>query len=224
MRREGVALLELLIALAILGVVLGVAFRYFQATLETGRLTQAKSELQDRVRMTMQVVTGDLQMAGARGTQSVAFTLVGALEGEDGGVKDRFTARYVTGLRSLEAACRRVDYDFQGDTLRRSDVNITQGKECQEGTPSFQPLAEGILALDIQYLCSDGSARNTPDCGPDAYPRSARITVAGYSLDRVQGNPGPITTASGETLSCPEGRICYGMTQEVLMPNLKPVQ
>ncbi|AFV76279.1 prepilin-type N-terminal cleavage/methylation domain-containing protein [Thermus oshimai JL-2] len=230
MRKAGFTLVEVLIALALLVTVLAVALRYFTATAETGRLTQAKGELQDRVRMVMQVVSGDLQLAGAKywtwGTQSVGFTLVGTLEGTDGGAKDTLTVRYVTSLREQSAACRRVDYTFSGDTLQRSDVNITpaSGAECATGTPSPTPLADGILALDIQYLCSDGSAKNVPDCGASAYPRSARLTVAGYSLTPVRGGGGSLTTVSGQSLTCPANRLCYAMTQEVLMPNLKPVQ
>jgi prepilin-type N-terminal cleavage/methylation domain-containing protein len=228
--RKGFTLVELLIAAAILVTVLAVALRYFVATAEAGRLTQAKGELQDRVRMVMQVVSGDLQLAGAKywtqGSTSVGFTLVNALQGTDGGAKDTLTVRYVTSLRALDSACRQVDYTFQGDTLRRSDISITpsSGTECQPGNPSPQPLAEGILALDIQYLCSDGTTGNTPDCGPDAYPRSAKLTVAGYSLTPVNGGGGTLTTVTGQTLTCPTGRLCYAMTQEVLLPNLKPLQ
>jgi prepilin-type N-terminal cleavage/methylation domain-containing protein len=228
--RKGFTLVELLIAAAILVTVLAVALRYFVATAEAGRLTQAKGELQDRVRMVMQVVSGDLQLAGAKywtqGSTSVGFTLVNALQGTDGGVKDTLTVRYVTSLRARDSACRQVDYTFQGDTLRRSDISITpsSGTECQLGDPSPQPLAEGILALDIQYLCSDGTTGNTPDCGPDAYPRSAKLTVAGYSLTPVNGGGGTLTTVTDQTLACPAGRLCYAMTQEVLLPNLKPLQ
>jgi prepilin-type N-terminal cleavage/methylation domain-containing protein len=228
--RKGFTLVELLIAAAILVTVLAVALRYFVATAEAGRLTQAKGELQDRVRMVMQVVSGDLQLAGAKywtqGSTSVGFTLVNALQGTDGGAKDTLTVRYVTSLRARDSACRQVDYTFQGDTLRRSDISITpsSGTECQLGDPSPQPLAEGILALDIQYLCSDGTTGNTPDCGPDAYPRSAKLTVAGYSLTPVNGGGGTLTTVTDQTLACPAGRLCYAMTQEVLLPNLKPLQ
>ena len=30
-------------------------------------------------------------------------------------------------------------------------------------------------------------------------------------------------TVTGKTLACPQGRACYALTQEVLMPNLKPL-
>lgn len=230
MREKGFSLIELLLAMAILILVLSVALLYFRATSRSTALAQAKGELQDRVRYVMQVVTGDLGMSGARywtkGETSLGFTLVGAIGGQDGGAKDTLTVRYVTSLREMASACRRVDYGFNGDTLMRSDVNITpsSGTDCLEGSPSFAPFAEGILALDIQYLCSDGRALNTPDCGVEAYPRSARVTVAAYGLTPVGAPPMTLETVTGLRLACPAERLCYAMTQEVLMPNLKPVQ
>ena len=229
--KRGFTLMEVLVAMAILVVVLAVGVRYFASTGEMARNTQARSELQDRVRMVMQVVTADLQMAGAHywnsGSQNRAYGLpLPPLSGSDGGARDTLTLYYVTSLRDPASACRRVDYGFDGDTLRRSDLNATpsSGSDCTTPDPSPQPLAEGILALDIQYQCSDATVRNTPDCGANAYPRSARVTVAGYSLSPVT-NPGPayLTTVTGQTLTCPRGRACYALTQEVLMPNLKPL-
>jgi prepilin-type N-terminal cleavage/methylation domain-containing protein len=229
--KRGFTLMEVLVAMVILVVVLAVGVRYFASTGEMARNTQARSELQDRVRMIMQVVTADLQMAGAHywnsGSQNRAYGLpLPPLSGSNGGARDTLTLYYVTSLRAPASACRRVDYGFDRDTLRRSDVNAipSSGSECTTPDPSPQPLAEGILALDIQYQCSDATVRNTPDCGANAYPRSARVTVAGYSLSPVT-NPGPasLTTVTGQTLTCPRGRACYALTQEVLMPNLKPL-
>ncbi|WP_038056248.1 PilW family protein [Thermus amyloliquefaciens] len=232
MKRTGFTLVEALVALALLVTVLGVAVRYFTSNAALARETQARSELQDRVRMVMQVVSGDLQMAGARywnsGTANRAFVLPAGqvLRGTDGGAKDSVSLYYVTSLRAPTQACRRVDYRFQGDTLERSDVNATptSGDECTQPEASFQPLAEGILALDIRYLCSHGETRDTPDCGPDAYPRSALVEVVGYSLTPMRAaGPATLTTLSGETLTCPANRGCYALRQEVLMPNLKPL-
>ncbi len=232
MRRKGFTLVEALLALALLVVILGLALRYFTDSAWLSREVQTRGELQDRVRMVMQVVTGDLQMAGAfywnQAGQNVGFSLPPGLvlQGMDGGPKDSFTVYYVTSLRGLGEACRRVDYAFGGDTLRRSDVNATPagGKDCTTPPPFFTPLADGIAALDILYVCSDGQVRGTPGCGPGAYPRSAVVEVVGYSLGpmRAQG-PQTLTTASGQTVPCPLGRGCYALRQEVLLPNLKPL-
>lgn len=232
MRRSGFTLVEVLVALAILVVILSLAIRYFTSNAELARETQARSELQDRVRMVMQVVTGDLQMAGARywnqGAQNVGFVLpVGSvLTGTNNGAKDSLSISYVTSLRRLSEACRRVEYTFQGDTLLRSDVNATptSGKDCTIPSASFQPLADGIAALDVLYLCSNGQSRDTPDCGSGAYPRSAIVEVVGYSLSPMKASrPQTLITVSGASFACPTGRTCYALRQEVLLPNLKPL-
>ncbi|UZX14347.1 prepilin-type N-terminal cleavage/methylation domain-containing protein [Thermus sp. PS18] len=229
---RGFSLVEVLLAMALLVVIFGLAVRYFTHSSELARETQIRSELQDRVRMVMQVVSGDLQMAGARywnsGDQNKGFSLPTGkvLRGNNDGAKDSLSLYYVTSLRNNTEACRRVDYDFVADTLRRSDVNATPstGNDCTEPAPSYQPLAEGILALDIVYLCSNGVKVNEPDCGADAYPRSAIVEVVGYSLNPIKTmGPQNLITVSNESLSCPAGRGCYALRQEVLMPNLKPL-
>ncbi|TBH17404.1 prepilin-type N-terminal cleavage/methylation domain-containing protein [Thermus thermamylovorans] len=232
-RSSGFSLVELLVALGLLAALLALALRYFTSTAELARETQARSELQDRVRMVMQVVTADLQMAGAThwvsgGSFALYILPAGSvLVGTDGGVKDTLSLYYVTSLREQSQACRRVDYSFQGDTLYRSDVNATpsSGSDCTQPSPSFQPLAEGILALDIRYLCSDGAEVDTPaDCGSEAYPRSALVEAVGYSLTPMRAaGPATLTTVSGQEVTCPQGRACYALRQEVLMPNLKPL-
>lgn len=235
MRRRGFTLVEVLVALAILVVILGLATRYFTENAELARETQARSELQDRVRMVMQVVSGDLQMAGARywsqGAENIGFSLPAnsVLTGTNNAAKDSLIVSYVTSLRDRSQACRLVSYSFQGDTLLRSDVNITpgSGRDCLPTDPAFQPLADGIAALDIVYLCSNGQREVIPEnCGSesDVYPRSAIVEVVGYSLSPMKAaGPQTITTVSGESVTCPAGRGCYALRQEVLMPNLKPL-
>ncbi len=149
--KRGFTLVEVLVAMAILVVVLAVGVRYFASTSELARNTQARNELQDRVRMAMQVVTADLQMAGARywnsGSQNRAFSLpLPPLSGTDGGPKDTLTLYYVTSLRDPASACRRVDYSFDGDTLRRSDVNATptSGSDCTTPSPVLSPWPKGF--------------------------------------------------------------------------------
>ena len=233
MRGKGFTLVELLLASALLAVVLALGLRYFTESAQLSRENQARSDLQDRTRMVMQVVTQDLQLVGSRywnqGTVNRAFILPAdsVLVSQDNEAQDSLTLYYVTSLRGPWEACRRVDYRFTGDTLERSDANATsgQGNECTEPDPSFAPLAEGILALDIVYLCSHGESRNTSDCGPDAYPRSALVEVVARSSVPVKASTSPreFTTVSGESVPCPEGYACYSLRQEVLMPNLKPV-
>ena len=94
-------------------------------------------------------------------------------------------------------------------------------------------LAPGILALDIRYLCSDGALlSHVPDATNcptgDAYLRTAIVTVVARSEVSVAGQPAvsyhvPMSDAAPTktTVTCGPDYVCSGLTQEVLLPNLK---
>ncbi len=226
MRRRGFTLVELLIAMGILAGILTLVAVYFGDQRDLTQRTQSRSEVQDRVRMVMQMVTQDLQMVGSRGfldssgnlitTVSSGCSGVNCISSTNAGVQDGFTAQYVTTLRTDQnQACRMVSYAFSGNTLLRSDV------PCGSAA-SLVDLAPNILAMDIQYQCSNNTTSNTASCPSGSYPRSARVTVIGQSASTVANiSASSYTTASGSTVNCPAGRICLALTQEVLMPNLK---
>ncbi|GEM84062.1 PilW family protein [Meiothermus hypogaeus] len=232
MRRHGFTLVELLIAMGILAGILTLVAIYFGDQRDLTQRTQGRSEVQDRVRMVMQMVTQDLQMVGSRGfldssgnlitTVSSGCSGVSCITSTNTGVQDGFTVQYVTTLRVDSSgnpdptkACRTVSYGFSGNTLQRSDVL------CGSAA-SLVDLAPNILALDIQYQCSNNTTADTASCPAGSYPRSARVTVIGQSAATVANIPASsYTTASGGTVNCPPGRICLALTQEVLMPNLK---
>lgn len=227
MRKSAFTLIELLVAMAILGVVMGLAVQYFVRQNQLTRQVQAKSEVQDKVRTVMQLITQDLQLAGASqyvdstgATSNRLSCPTGCLNGSSSGLQDSLELSYVTSLRGASEACRRVSYSFSGSTLQRVEAT------CGSALPAPIELASGILALDIQYICSNGNRLdNYPDtsrCDPKyAYPRSARVSVVGRS-----DAPYPSTSSSsyrtltGE-VTCPTGFVCYGMEQEVLLPNFK---
>ncbi|GIW25588.1 PilW family protein [Meiothermus sp.] len=225
MRRRGFTLVELLIAMGILAGILTLVAVYFGGQRDLTQRTQSRSEVQDRVRMVMQMVAQDLQMVGSRGfldssgnlitTVSSGCSGVNCLSSTNAGVQDGLAVQYVTTLRGSNQACRAVRYAFSGNTLQRSDV------PCGSAA-SLVDLAPNILAMDIQYQCSDNTTSDTASCPQGSYPRSARVTVIGESMSIVANIPASShTTASGSTVNCPAGRICLALTQEVLMPNLK---
>ena len=231
MKRGGFTLVELLAAMAIFAVVLGIVGNYFAQQNSLARANQARSELQDRVRIVMQIVTQDLQMAGASrysdasgnintSVSLASCTYTQCLVAADGGLRDSFQVQYLTSLQDVSNACRRVSFDFSGNTLRRSDVTCSSPADPQ-------PLADNLLALDIVYLCSNGNRLGQyPDetnCPSGAaYPRSALVSVVGQSRSRVAGTPpNSYPTSSGRTVDCPAGFLCYAMSQEVRMPSLK---
>jgi prepilin-type N-terminal cleavage/methylation domain-containing protein len=235
MNRRGFSVVELLVAATILSVVLGLVATYFMQQSDMSRRTQARSEVQDKVRFSMQLVGQDLQMAGSSryvtgdsgavnlsvSLPSCSFTTCLEAVNAAGGAnhQDAFNVRYITSLRSAAEACRDVRYRLSGNVLQRSDV--TCGNNA-----SFVDLADNVLALDVVYICSNGNRYHSlPDAncaGAVAYPRSAEITLLARSNTPVSGAPATtVTTASNQSVSCGPGFACFSLTQEVLMPNLK---
>jgi len=236
MRRSGFTIIEAVVALLILTIVLGLAINYFVQQAELTKQTQARNEVQDKVRSVMQVVTQDLQLAGSSryvdssGNTSKPGNLScspasNCLSATSNGLLDRFTVNYVTSLQDTTNACRRVDYAFSGDTLRRSDLACGSDPATALADPANN-LAENILAVDIQYQCSNGNdLNNFPDntnCpAGTSYPRSAVVSIVGKS-----NNPSPKTssiryTTPTDFVNCDNGYVCYQLTQEVMLPNLK---
>jgi len=173
----------------------------------------------------------------------ISTCLVGANGTDTAHVQDRAAMDYLTTLQPLATACREVAYAFNtSNTLYRADkaCDTTTGATLlatSSITSDFAVLAPGILAFDVHYLCSNGnpmdSIPDTTTCPKNsAYVRSALVTVIAQSDTRVDGIPaktyevpmGEAATAAGVTqanVTCGPNRACYGMTQEVLLPNLK---
>lgn len=253
-RTSGFTLVELLVAAFVLVIILSIVAAFFVQQTRLNRRTQAGTEVQDKARMVMQLVTGDLQLAGADvysdtngaiQTPAVPLTLCPndsgsgldtCLVGVDGGVQDRMATTYITTLRPTSTACRQVGYAFSGTTLERADVACS-GSPGLVDTSSigtdFDVLAPGILALDIRYLCSNGNilsdVPDATDCASgDAYLRTAIVTVVARSEVTVPGQPAvtyqvPMSDAvsTKTAVTCGPDYACSGLTQEVLLPNLK---
>lgn len=203
---RGVGLVELLIALAVGGIVLGVAAAFYGQQTRVTRETQARNDLNVRGRAVLEAVLQDVRMAGARaavdGSGRTAFRRVLPCDGEDecisvdvgtGGV-ERLQVEYVSSLFLDGAAeggvggvvpnvCRTVTYDLVGTTLYRSDVEC--GSAVLPNTFATE-FARNVDAVDLQFVCSDrdvdGDARiegDARDCfgGPLDFIREARVTV-----------------------------------------------
>lgn len=247
MKRHGFSLVELLLASAILVILGALVTRALVDQADLARRTQARSEVQDRVRMVMELAKQDLMMAGS--SRYVSFSAssansfiagvtesisgwspcsssnpcLSAAAGNSTSLRDSFSVRYITSLRATSDACRKVEYSFNSYTVQRSDVS------CSVTTASPQPLADNILILNVRFECSDGSSADTgsPPCTGNRYARAAYITVVGFSLTPAPGNPPDSQTfnvQSGNstlTETCPAGRICFGTSERVELPSLK---
>lgn len=226
--RSGLTVVELLIAMALVGIVFTLVTAFFVQQTRTSSQVQARNEVEVKVRMAAELIAQDLQMAGsfivvtnnqARYVDrllSMCSPLadstrhcIGA-DIDDSG-NSILTMFYATSLRDGGAvgegmddgACRRVDYEVRNSVLRRSEV------VCREDQgPSFQPLANNIVDLVVDFVCADdaGATVDDPtDCyGAGNYPQQANIAVTGRS-DNVRED------------------IELTVSLQTSMPNLRPV-
>ena len=244
---SGMTIVELIIAGFILTVILGIVGTFLA---EQGKLNHANlvaSEVQDKTRLVAQLVTQDLQLGGAKTYVDENGEIIAisastiqscpndgsedtCLVAENGNEKDGFSTVYINTLRTPAESCREVGYRFDGNMLQRADrgcAGSTDLLDPSADAASYSDLAPNILALDIQYKCSDGTAMAAyPDqsaCPLNAgYLRSAVITVVAQSTNPLEGRSSEtFTTVSGQTVTCPADFRCFSIQQEVLMPNFK---
>lgn len=221
--QAGVTVVELLIASAILVIIIGAASVFFAQQAQLQRRVQARNEVQDKVRVAMQLVTQDLALAGnsavidSTGAKDEAVTWPFCFDGgrgcltiaADSATASAVAVRYLSSQFPAANACRDVSYRLSGTTLQRSDV------PC-ESAASFVDLAPGTTEFTVEVICSTGTsfaAFPTGACGGGiSYGRSAFVSVAAQSTNPVSG---------GSDAGCAVDRICFAMQQEVLIPNMK---
>lgn len=224
MRKGGFTLLELLVALSLLVVALGLLARSLIAQAAVARLTEARSEAQDKARLVMSLVAQDLELAGSRHLVREDLTTASpgngtpcptapCLVATNGGIRDGLAVSYATSLRAEADACRRVEYRFVALELQRSEVGC--GQQSAHAT-----VAAGVIGLDVVYLCGDGTTVHTLAPGCPAAPRSARVTVVAVSQDVLIGHRDPRAYPLLTGGACPAERVCFALEQEVFMPNL----
>jgi type II secretory pathway component PulJ len=220
----GVTVVELLIVMAILGIIMTVLAAYFVQQTRLTSQTQARNEVEVKVRTVAEVMAQDILMSGSRiinsngSVRSVALSDYCTLSAVDDDPCVRVdsgllvTTFYATSLRgepfedeingvtvTIDPACRRVIYRLDNDgTLRRSDVACVRND-------SLQPFATNITAATVTFECANGTVVSDPlSCyGASSFPIQATIAVAGRS-DNTREN------------------LDANVTLTATMPNLRP--
>jgi type II secretory pathway component PulJ len=222
----GITVVELLIVMAIMGVVMAVLAAFFTQQTRVTSQTQARNEVEIKVRTVTEVIAQDLQMAGSRAVYSEgtvtykdlaplycdtditdpdwASSMSCAQTASSGVVLNLVYASSLrAGLAGFDT-CRNVQYRVVGTTLQRSDVNC--------GTDAdFHDFADNVTSIVFSAVCSDGSIPSpdtVQDCydaaaTPPVYPRQASVTVVARS-DNQREN------------------IEASMALTAFMPNLRP--
>ena len=238
--RAGLTIVELLIAGLVLVIVLGLGGAFLAQQMTLQRAVQARSQVQDRVRVLMQVVTQDLSLAGNSMLVDADGAIVRGVAGlcrnveapnsaescfrlgkDEPAGRSRIFTRYLSSQFPGGLECRDVSYYVNGSDLVRSDVPCGDDEE---------PVAFGAatLVFDVLLVCGGGTVLDVfgsvNDCG-DGYPRSAIVTIASASdiHTRSEASSLAFTDVDGvrQPIDCEANTVCFVLSQEVLMPNLK---
>lgn len=217
--QDGITVVELLIAASIMVIVLAIAGVFLAQQSKLQRSTQNRSELQDRVRVGMQLIAQDLALVGnsavvANDGRRLDIVWPGCFDKADGCVEvsdsgETLKVRYLSSQFTSGNECRDVTYRLTGDVLQRSDVACAASE-------SYVDLANNIIDFEVTVHCSNGIDLiefPSAQCPPlTSYGRSATVELVGQSRA-----PGGGMTAPG----CATDYLCFAMAQETLMPNMK---
>lgn len=204
---DGIGLVELLVVLAILGLLLGMLIAYFGQETKATALSQAQNTLQVKLRSVGEVVMQDLELAGARSiVVSSGAVLRPALDTTGSGTitdsactssdasgclqwdSEYLTIYYLSRLTS--EPCHKVVYRFSANELDRGDTEAAVNPQvlCDvSATPTYSELASGITAFDLTFVCGDSSLSPSASQEKDpsychskgSYVAEADITISG---------------------------------------------
>ena len=153
-KQSGLSLIEMLVAMAILGILLAVIVQFFASQSRAARLQKAINEASEAGRTAMSLITWDLQNAGYRVTTSNANPAI--KKGGNNGYSDSLQIRYrddsvettdaLTGLTTSDPTETTVSYSIvDGDLLRDEDL-VTDTVE-----DDVAPSVASIVAMNVRY-------------------------------------------------------------------------
>lgn len=182
---KGFTLVEVLIAMAISGIVMGAIYGIFISSNRSYRTQDSTADAQQRVRVGIDFMAHDLRMVGmdplsaGAGFENATATQMRLTADRDlDGQIDRDTSGLAADLNQ-----ERITYAWDGQALRR---------RLYEGTAdetAWQTVIEGVSALNFNYLNAAGAAIAAPVAAaslPDI--RMVDITMSCQGTD-AKGQP-----------------------------------
>ena len=206
--KKGFTLVELLIAMAISGIVAGAIFTAFQSQQKSYLVQEQVAEMQQNLRAAMDIMVRDIRMAGySQGAPGFGITDIYPMDKDDnmdvtvtGNGAFKFTADFDNnGTLSGGETISYSIYDAYGD----NDNDI--GRRIDAGSGSRHPIAENIEALGFAYAFDadgDGILDTYDDVGGNKQVLWAVDSVGDNKLDinLDTDRDGNITSADGPGL------------------------
>jgi general secretion pathway protein J len=178
----GFTLLELLVALAIFGLLATMSYSGLRAVLEQQSGTEVEAERLAELQKIYMLMQRDIEQVVDRPVRDEYGDTQPALVGSD-------TLQLTRGGWSNPAArtrssLQRVGYTYEDDQLVRYSWSVLD--RAQDSEPLRQPLTASIEELQLRYLASnnewrdqwpDTSSGNDPETPPSALPGAVEVTL-----------------------------------------------
>lgn len=175
---NGFSLIELLIVMAIVGVVMGAIYGVFISSNRSYRTQERVADAQQSVRVGVDFMVRDIRMAGLNPLGTAGAGMEAAT-----GTNLRLTADLdMNGATDAPLNQERLSYDFSNNALRR------QLYETTASATGWQTLIDNVSALSFTYLDADGTDLGDPVAAGDLDDvRTVVISMTVQERDK-QGN------------------------------------
>jgi len=202
LRSKGLTLIELLIAMAISGIIMAGIYSAFTTQQDSYFIQDQVAEMQQNIRAGLYIMTSDIRMAGFDPTSNANAGIVTATSGrfgftqdinEDGDTAD--SGESVTyGFSST--------YDVTADGIAdggSAPLGKNSGTATGIGGGGFQSISENIEKVEFYYTLADDTLTTTPTAAQLGNIRSVKISILAIidKPDRKFVNTQTYTSASG---------------------------
>ncbi|MBU0968098.1 MAG: prepilin-type N-terminal cleavage/methylation domain-containing protein [Proteobacteria bacterium] len=181
----GFTLVEVMVALAISGIVLASIYSAFQSQQNSYVAQEQVSEMQQNVRIGLDMLSKDIRLAGYNPDGSAGTGFVNGINFDAEPVNTNATQIAFTADLDGDGTIDAVTQDVDGNgTVDMSDMeriayrlNGTNLQRFSTGAVNWQTVAENVENIEFQYVLDDGSQTTTPTAAQLADIRNVRITI-----------------------------------------------
>ncbi|MBU4264216.1 MAG: prepilin-type N-terminal cleavage/methylation domain-containing protein [Proteobacteria bacterium] len=182
---RGFTLVEVMVALAISGIVLASIYSAFQSQQNSYVAQEQVSEMQQNVRIGLDMLSKDIRLAGYNPDGSAGTGFVDGINFDAEPVNTNATRIAFTADLDGDGTIDVVTQDVDGNgTIDMSDMeriayrlNGTNLQRFSTGAVNWQTVAENVENIEFQYVLDDGSQTTTPTAAQLANIRNVRISI-----------------------------------------------